>query len=125
MSKKWKVAIGVISVAAVVVLIALLVLGGWLIFKGSGVPFSRGFGRGRSVPFGRPVDPGRGMPFGRGFAPGRGMPFGFFFGAFAIMGGLVHLGFFALLVAVAVVFLRRCCPRRDRPDSVAPDSSNE
>jgi hypothetical protein len=125
MSRKWKVAIGVVSIAAVIALIALPLLGRWLIFRGSGVPFARGFGPGHGVPFGRDFDRGRGMPFGRGFGPGRGMPFGFLFDPFAIIGGLMHVGFFALLIAAAALVFRRCWSQRERPDSAAPAASSE
>ena len=112
MPKKWKVAIGVIAIAVVVVVIALSFLSRWVIFRSRDVPFVWGFG------------PGRGVPFGRGFGPGRVLPFGPIFGPFAIVGGLAHLVFFALLIGLVIVFFRRCYQRGDKPGSVTPESSN-
>lgn len=104
MSKKWKIAIGVIAIAVVVVVVALPFLGWWLIFRSTG--------------------PGRGVPFGWGFGPGRGQPFGPIFGPFAIVGGLANLVFFALLIGLVIVIFRRCYQPEDKLNSVQPGSSN-
>ena len=100
MSKKWKIVVGVIAVVVVAGVIALPFLGRWMISRSSGVPFAWGFG------------PGRVWPFGASFAP------------FAIVGGLAHLFFFALLIGLAIVFFRRCWQRGDKLGSVTPESSN-
>lgn len=130
MSKKWKIVLGVVAVAAVILLVTLTFVGRLLIFRGRGVPFGRGFDprggrhfdRGfdaeRGLPFGRGSAPHRGMPFGRSFGPGRFSRFGPFFGPFAILGGLAHLGFLGLLIGLAVAFVCRY-RRRESPYSPA------
>ena len=148
MSKKWRIAIGVIAVVAVVGLIAVCLLGRWMMFRTGRVPFGRDFGPrwgerferdfgpGRPKPFGRGIGPGHGVPFAQDFGPGRGWHSRSMFGPFAIVGGLVHLGFFALLIGLSVVVLLRCCQRgggpapgqregKSEPDSERPESNND
>jgi len=139
-SKKWKIAIGVVIAAVVVAGVALAAWGavtfrsrvyerGWqpgvhkwgpeaatqlevrlvdddgdgvpdrgVIEAPAGLPFGRGFGRGRRLRFG----PGHGLSCGRGFGPhfGRG------FGPFFIVGGLFRLAFLALLIGLGVACFR-------------------
>lgn len=100
MSKKWKIAVGVITVVVVAGVIALPFVGRWVIFRSSGVPFGRGFG------------------------PGRVWPFGSMFGPLAVVGGVAHLAFFALLIGLGIVFFCRCCQGGDKLDSITPESNN-
>ena len=105
----------------------------------AGLPFGRGFGRGRGLAFG----PGHGLSFGRGFGPsamlrtgphfGRGFGpsalrrgsgqavlragphFGWGFGHFFIVGGLFRLAFLALLIGLGVACFR--CWKRTKEAS--------
>jgi len=64
----------------------------------AGLPFGRGFGRGR-----RPSTMLRtGLPFG----PGHGLHSGWGFGPFLIVGGLFRLAFLVLLIGLAVACFR-------------------
>jgi len=128
MSKKWKIAIGVIVAAIVISGIGLLSLGS-VIYWNSGGKYGWSLGayiselvwgpgasaylpKARAFVWG--FGPGRGVPFGRGFGPGRVWSFGPIFGPFAIVGGLANLVFFALLIGLVVVFFRRCCQRGNK-----------
>lgn len=132
MSKKWKIAIGVIVTAVIVVGIGLPIAGvvifrngvygqGWAARihrweseeapqlevdlvddDGDGVP-DRGV---IEFPTEAALGPGRGMRFGRGFGPGRGIR-GRAFGPFLIVGGLVHLALLAVVVFLGMAFYRR------------------
>jgi len=150
MSKKWKVVIGAVAVAVVVVGIALPIWGvvifrnrgyehGWTpgVYRwepevatqlevdlvdddGDGVP-DRGV---LDVPTAAAFGLGRGRHFGRGFGPGRGLPFGPAFGPFFIVGGLARLAFLALLIGMAIfVFRHRFGPRPPWACPPAPDTS--
>jgi hypothetical protein len=131
MSKKWKIAIGVIIAAVVVTGVALAIWGavtfrnrvheyGWgpgewrteaatelevrlVDDDGDGVPDRGVIEVPTGLPFGRGFGPGRSSRFGSGYSPhfGRG------FGPFLFVGGLFRLAFLALLIGLAVVCFHR------------------
>jgi hypothetical protein len=132
MSKRWKIAIGVIVAAVVIAGVALAVWGvvtfrnriyehGWGLRAhkwepeattqlevrlvdddGDGIPDRGVVEVPTGLPFDRGFGPGHRLPFG----PGHGPRFGRGFGPFLIVGGLFRLAFLALLIGLAVAFFR-------------------
>ena len=130
MSKKWKIAIGVVIAAVVVAGVALAAWGavtfrnkayeyGWrpgewrteaatqlevrlVDDDGDGVPDRGVIEAPAGLPFGRGSGPGRRLPFG----PGHGPHFGWGFGPFFIVGGLFRLALLALLIGLGVACFR-------------------
>jgi hypothetical protein len=112
MSKKWKVAIGVIVAAVVVAGIALAVWGavtfrnrvqeyGWEPRAHKWGPEATTQVEVRLVD-----DDGDGIPDRGVIEAPTGLPFGRGFGPFFIVGGLFRLAFLALLIGLAVAFFR-------------------
>jgi hypothetical protein len=133
MSKKWKIAIGVIVAAVVIAGVALAV---WGVVTFRNRIYEHGWGLrahkwgpeattqlevrlvdddGDGVPDRGVIEAPMGLPFGRGFAPGHRLPFGpghgprfgRGFGPFLIVGGLFRLAFLALLIGLGVACFHR------------------